>query len=49
MKKLLILSVLGVFALGLMGQAVFAAGDCSGKSRTTTTTADTTLEETDKT
>lgn len=48
MKKLLILSVLGVFALGLMGQAVFAAGDCSGKSRTTTT-ADTTLEETDKT
>lgn len=47
MKKLLILTFLSVFALGLMAQTAFAFGDCSGKKRTTTT-ADTTLEETDK-
>ena len=47
MKKLLILSVLSVFALGLIAQTALAVGDCSGKTKSTTT-ADTTLEETDK-
>jgi hypothetical protein len=47
MKKLLILSVLSVFALGLMAQTALAFGDCSGKTKTTIT--DTTEEDTDKT
>ncbi len=47
MKKLLILSVLSVFALGLMAQSALAFGDCSGKTKSTTT-ADTSLEDTDK-
>ena len=48
MKKLLLLSVLGLFALGMVAQSAFAAGDCSGKSRSTTTTADTSLGDVDK-
>ena len=47
MKKLLILSVLSVFALGMMAQAAFAFGDCSGKTRTTT--AETSTAKTDRT
>ena len=47
MKKLLILSVLSVFALGMMAQAAFAFGDCSGKTRTTT--AETSTNKTDRT
>ena len=48
MKKMLILSVLSVFALGMMAQSAFAFGECGGKKHTTTTTADTSLEKKDK-
>ena len=48
MKKLLILSVLGVLSLGLMAQSAMAFGDCSGKKHTGTTTAETSTEKSDK-
>ena len=48
MKKMLILSVLSVFALGLMAQTAFAFGDCSGKSKKTTTTVEISTIKVDK-
>lgn len=48
MKKMLILSVLSVFALGLMAQTAFAFGECSGKSKKTTTTVEISTIKVDK-
>lgn len=47
MKKLMVISVLGVFALGMLAQTTLAFGDCSGKTKHTKIT-DTTSSETDK-
>lgn len=37
MRKLLILSILSVFALGLISQTAMAFGNCSGKNKRPTT------------
>ena len=48
MKKMLILSVLSVFALGMMAQSAFAFGECGGKSKKTTTTVEISTIKVDK-